>query len=315
MVPFLSLSMDKTVNQRVVTSEELIKLIALLSGQDGSVTPSTKLGDAIALDSLEKVKLASQIETVFGIEICESSIDDSLSIEAFLEVLNEHQSEQDHLRVKTLNFSMPVRVMRFVLQTALLPFLRIFYPVTVVGDQYLEIIDSPHIFAINHTSHLDTPTFTKAMPFRIRRKLAFAAAADVFYAENGRDTLPAKLKRRFYEVSLNIFPFSRKVSLRKSIDNCIQVLQMGYHVCIYPESKRTLDGNMLEFKSGVGILAHTAQVPVVPVRIDGLFEVLPKGRKLPQFGKVTIRIGKPFIVDDRSYGEIAHEIRERVKDL
>ena len=87
---------------------------------------------------------------------------------------------------------------------------------------------------------------------------------------------------------------------------------------IFPEGTRSPDGGLGEFKAGVMHLAIKAGVPVVPVAIEGTFAVLPKGRLMPNPGRVAVRIGEP--VDPNQYGpqgkqELARKIRGEVDAL
>ena len=58
------------------------------------------------------------------------------------------------------------------------------------------------------------------------------------------------------------------------------------------------------------------EVPIIPVKIDGLFNLLPKGSKLPKFGKATISFGKPLrFSKEESYIAITNKIENAVKNL
>ena len=65
----------------------------------------------------------------------------------------------------------------------------------------------------------------------------------------------------------------------------------GYSILVFPEGKRTLDGSLSPFRAGVGILANNLNLPVVPIRIDGLFELKQKGKKIARPGTVKVTIG------------------------
>ncbi len=72
------------------------------------------------------------------------------------------------------------------------------------------------------------------------------------------------------------------------------VLTVGDGLCIFPEGQRSFDGELGIFKKGIGILARKLDVPVVPAKIEGTFEVLPRGRLVPRPGKVRITFGEPL---------------------
>jgi 1-acyl-sn-glycerol-3-phosphate acyltransferase len=72
------------------------------------------------------------------------------------------------------------------------------------------------------------------------------------------------------------------------------VLDQGDGMCIFPEGQRSFDGETGVFKKGVGILARDNDVPIVPAKIEGTFEALPRGTVIPRPYKVRVSFGKPL---------------------
>jgi len=68
----------------------------------------------------------------------------------------------------------------------------------------------------------------------------------------------------------------------------------GYCVMVFPEGVRTEDGKPSPFQSGIGLLAARLDIPVVPMRIDGLWEMKLSGRKIARPGELRVIIGKPM---------------------
>jgi len=90
----------------------------------------------------------------------------------------------------------------------------------------------------------------------------------------------------------------------------------GYSVLVFPEGHHTTDGELRPFRAGVGLLATRLAVPVVPMRIDGLFEVKRAGKRFAAPGKITVRIGKPLSFDATADPQwIARELQSRVEAL
>jgi long-chain acyl-CoA synthetase len=90
----------------------------------------------------------------------------------------------------------------------------------------------------------------------------------------------------------------------------------GYSVLVFPEGRHTTDGKMLPFRAGIGLLANNLQIPVVPLRIDGLFEVKQAGKKFTRPGQVKVKIGAPVQFKPGTDPEqIAHELQKIVGQL
>ncbi|MCH7810659.1 MAG: 1-acyl-sn-glycerol-3-phosphate acyltransferase [Chloroflexi bacterium] len=95
-----------------------------------------------------------------------------------------------------------------------------------------------------------------------------------------------------------------------------ELMDDGWSVLIYPEGTRSDTGDLLPFKSGIGLLATGLHVPIVPIGIDGGFYILPKDRRFPRRGPVRMRIGKPMTVPkDTTSGEAVTLLHDAVAGL
>jgi 1-acyl-sn-glycerol-3-phosphate acyltransferase len=85
---------------------------------------------------------------------------------------------------------------------------------------------------------------------------------------------------------------------------------------VFPEGHHTTDGKMRPFRAGIGLLAQNLGIPVLPMRIDGLFEIKQTGKKFAPPWKIQVRIGTPLRFDAAiSPEKIAAELQEAVKGL
>ena len=204
--------------------------------------------------------------------------------------------------------SWPGRLVREVLQPPTLAVLDLFAPAAVEGREALDALAGPVLLAANHTSHLDTPVILHALPHARRRRVAVAAAADYFFT---RPRLGAVVAVLFGAV-----PFGRGRSARVSLNDCAGLLRGGWSVLLYPEGTRTTSGRIGPFRPGVGFLAVELGVPVVPIRTEGLFDVFPKGRRLPHPGRVTVHFGAPlWFAGDVSHRAATATIEAAVRTL
>jgi 1-acyl-sn-glycerol-3-phosphate acyltransferase len=68
----------------------------------------------------------------------------------------------------------------------------------------------------------------------------------------------------------------------------------GWSILIFPEGTETPDGTIQPFKAGIGLLASELNIPVVPIRLDGLFELKQQRNLFPRPGTVSITFGDPI---------------------
>lgn len=83
-------------------------------------------------------------------------------------------------------------------------------------------------------------------------------------------------------------------AIRRTMAKAESTLQGGMSLVVFPEGSRTFTGRMRPFRKGAFQLAMEFQLPVVPVTIDGAFDVLPRTSKLPHWGKIHLTIHKPI---------------------
>ncbi|HEX2754253.1 MAG TPA: lysophospholipid acyltransferase family protein [Candidatus Limnocylindrales bacterium] len=154
----------------------------------------------------------------------------------------------------------------------------------VVGRERLDDLDGPFVICPNHSSHLDVSTLRLALGRRHRRRLAAAAAEDYFFTGHR--------SRAFLAAWLGGFAFRRRGANPGSVAEIDRLLDAGWSVLLFPEGTRSRDGAIAPFKPGIGLIATRTGRPVVPVRIDGLHDVLAPGRRLPHRGRVEVRFGE-----------------------
>jgi long-chain acyl-CoA synthetase len=153
----------------------------------------------------------------------------------------------------------------------------------------------------------DSAVFVASLPAAWRRRLAIAAAAELW-----RSKLWSVLNPLFG----NAFPFSREGAVRASMENCVSLLDEGWNVLIYPEGQLTFRRGIQPFKSGTGLLAVGANVEIVPVGFIVESEGWPRHVPFIRRGRVRLVFGRPlsFGAGD-SYVEATDEIEDAVRSL
>lgn len=269
--------------------DDMRAMLSDLTGVVGSdITPDTTLDRELDLDSLARVELAIAIERRFGMPVEDDELAAITTVGGLVELVAGTRPEPAPPRFPAWPRWRAWIAARSLLQrTLLFPIHALFArPFRVEGMAHLDGISPPVLLIANHASHADTPSVLRALPHRIRRRTAVAAAADYFYAGRVRGGAMSLL--------LGTFPFSREGAVRASLEHCGTLVDAGWSVLIYPEGTRSTTGSVGRFRSGIGLLAGHLGVPVAPVGILGTYSVLPKGTKYPHRHAVTVRFGPPL---------------------
>jgi len=194
---------------------------------------------------------------------------------------------------------------------------------SVSGRENLQGVRGPLLVVSNHIDDVDVGFIQTALPARIRHRLATGAGGEALESLRSPAPNQAWFRRIYKRVQwalgvalLNLFPLPRQSGFRRSFAYAGEAVDRGYSVLVFPEGRHTEDGKILPFRSGVGLLAHNLRIPVLPMRIDGLFEIKKAGRRLAAPGKIHVRIGKPVQFSPETDPEqIARALEKAVEDL
>jgi long-chain acyl-CoA synthetase len=303
-------------------SHDTLEAVVARFTQDRAVKPDTTL-DELGLSSLERVELMMAIERNFGTSLDESQFAAARTVGDLRSVLDHPAAPQEPIVFPSWNRSAPARVARHVsLATWILPIARLFLWVTVEGRENLQALDGPAIFASNHQSHLDTPAILIALPRKRRNAIAPAMAKEFFKAhffprQYGRlawftNSLNYYLSALFF----NAFPFpQREAGIRETLRYAGDLVSEGTGILIFPEGRRSETGAIDTFRPGVGILASRLDIPVVPVRVEGVDHVLRVGWNMARPGRVRVKFGTPLYLVGDDYGDLARRVEDAVKRL
>src|SRR5438034_10319036 len=150
------------------------------------------------------------------------------------------------------------------------------------------IQSGPVILAMNHQSYLDPPlagiTCNRAIYFLARRTLLDVPLLGW--------VLP----------KLNVIPVNQEGVDRSAIKAVIRVLLAGNGLLLFPEGSRTLHGNLQPAEPGSGLVSAKTLAPVVPMRIFGAHEALPRGGGGLHFVPLTIIVGEPILFSAAELG-------------
>jgi len=95
-----------------------------------------------------------------------------------------------------------------------------------------------------------------------------------------------------------------------------ELVNRNYCPIVFPEGLRTTDGKLQPFRPGIGMMAVRLQIPVVPVRLSGLYEIYSEHDSWPRRGPVSVSIGRAYtFAANTSYEDAARELEEAVRNL
>lgn len=174
-----------------------------------------------------------------------------------------------------------------------------FFGLQVIGAENLAL-EGPALIASNHVSYLDPPFIGAAFD----EDIYFLARKSLF-----RHSLGHWLLTRWQAI-----PVDRDRPDPGSIKMIFRRLKEGKKVIIFPEGTRSLDGSLLPGEPGVGMMIAKAHVPVLPVRIFGAFEALPRDKKLPRPARITVSVGKPWHYRPEDFPNAGKELYQQISD-
>lgn len=335
----------QTTNVAGTTSgTSLVDIVARFSG-GSTPTPDTTL-EELGLSSLDRVELMMALEEAFHTTLDESMLTGPRNLRELQQILSEgptggagmpaahpvpgaaERTDARGTGAAPIDFPAWNRtkaswlLRRLSLPTWILPWGRIFMSMKVEGLEHLAAVEGPVLFAANHQSHMDTPAILLALPPRWRYRVAPAMAKEFFSAhfnpagrtfrERWSSTIWYLLSCQFF----NAFPLpQREAGTRQTLRYVGEVAADGYSILLFPEGRRSEDGRLDRFLPGVGMIGARLDLPVVPVRLDGLERVLHRSMKWPVRGPVRVAFGAPLRLRGDDYSSLAKQVEDAVRAL
>jgi 1-acyl-sn-glycerol-3-phosphate acyltransferase len=178
-------------------------------------------------------------------------------------------------------------------------------PVTIKGEENLRRFPVA-VYASNHTSYMDTPVVFASLPFQFRilaRKALWPLAFIGWYL-NRSGQLPIDTDNTHATLA--------------SLGAAVKTLRGGMSLFVFPEGGRTATGQLKPFLSGAAYLAIRAQVPLVPLALTGVYELLPIHTRHLYPGPVTLSVGEPIEtrgMTPRQTEELTQRLRVEIEAL
>lgn len=167
------------------------------------------------------------------------------------------------------------------------------------------------LYFANHSSHLDFLLLWSMLPPALRYKTRPVAGADYWSATPLRRYLIHKVFRGV------LVERARPSAGHNPLTPLQEALDAGDSLIFFPEGTRSLDGEMHDFKGGLYHLARdNRQVEFVPVYMENLSRVMPKGELLPVPLICILNFGAPVsLVDGETKTDFLVRARQAVLDM
>jgi long-chain acyl-CoA synthetase len=307
------------------TTGGLSELVARITGRPTEeLKPGASLARDLNLSSIERVELLAALEDRYQVELNESQFTEATTVGELEQILREPTARRSDYVYPHWAQRRPVSWIRFAVYYLLAwpTTLLLGYP-SVRGRERLAGLRGPVLFVSNHVTSIDVAFLLAALPARFRDRLAVAMVGErlavMRNAPRERNFIYRCYQRTLYALVValfNVFPLPQRAGFRESFSFAGESADRGYNLLVFPEGGLTLDGTIQPFRSGIGLLANGVRLPVVPLRIDGLFALKQAGRKTARPGQVRVTIGDPVrFQPETDPEEIARELERRVVAL
>ncbi len=299
----------------------------VLSRFTQSAGPANRLEKELSLSSLDRVELMSALEEKFHVELNETEFSSAKTVADVERLLQQPAARRTAYLYPRWTQRTPVRWLRLAVYYALVwPATQILGHPRILGRENLRSLRGPVLIVSNHiTRRADIGLILAALPPRYRHRLAIAMGGETLeeMRHPPRDWFIAK--RWAYQLGywlvaalFNVFPLPQFSGFRQSFHFAGESVDRGYSVLVFPEGEvnNTATGEMAPFQTGIGLLVENLGVPIIPVRLDGVWQMKREHRRLAHFGELTVRIGAPSSFPPATPpDEIARSLESSVRSL
>ncbi len=334
---------------RTATGKPRLNVIAaraaqLLSGAAAPQTAKNVLDDFLAkfatagsapnhlerelnLTSLDRVELMSALEQRFQVELNESSFANARTVNDIEQLLQQPSAKRSEYVYPRWAQRAPMRWFRLaVYYTLVWPATQILGHPKIIGRENLRGVRGPVLVVSNHTTRrADIGLILAALPTRCRHRLATAMGGESLEKMRRPPREWFFAKRWAYQlgywlvtVLFNVFPLPQFSGFRESFRFAGESVDRGYSLLVFPEGEvnNSEDGRMTKFRSGIGLLQENLRLPIVPMRLDGVWQMKREHRRLAHFGEIVVRIGAPVTFPPGTPpDEIACKLEASVRSL
>ncbi|NTU41983.1 MAG: AMP-binding protein, partial [Nitrospirales bacterium] len=238
----------------------------------------------LGFDSLKRLEFLSSLEEAFSVSLPEQFISQVQTVGEAVEALKSHLSgggsggtgratwadilskepDEADRAIISLSLRLLESLAAYTLYLVQKLVIMLFFRLETAGRENLPS-SGPYIIAPNHTSYLDGFILASAVKSRIFEDLYFIGSQRFF---------TGGVFRSWFARMAHVIPIDPETYLQRALQISAFVLREGKVMCVFPEGGRSLDGSLMPFKKGIGILALELGIPVIPAYIEGAFDAL-----------------------------------------
>jgi long-chain acyl-CoA synthetase len=297
-----------------------------------TMRPTLSLDLDLGLDSMQRVELLSRLEEELGGNLEESQLTEIYTVRDLIDgvlqsaasgaggpgsrvtfagwksILAEDPDDPDVTRLAHPNrindtfWYLVTRVMQmFVLDR---------FQLKVSGLDKLPRT-GPYIISSNHQSYIDPLILASLLPPEVFFR-AFAVGTSDIFGKGFMRTLARSIKVVVLDPDANLVPAMRAGAFG---------LRHGMALVLYPEGERSIDGTPKVFKKGAAILSIHLQVPIVPVAIEGFYEVWPRNQAFRGFKPLKMVFGDPMVpppeseASEAAYEKLTADLKKQIVEM
>jgi long-chain acyl-CoA synthetase len=286
--------------ERASSNESLDQLVRCFASHSG---PTPNLERDLSLTSLDRVELMSALEEKYHVELDETSFSNAKNVADIQTLLNQPAAQRAEFSYPSWAQSWPIRAIRLAVYYAVVwPATSLLAHPRVIGGENLLTLRGPTLVVSNHvTRRADIGLILAALPARYRNTLATAMSGETL--QNMRQPPRARFvgKRWAYQLGywlvtalFNVFPLPQRSGFRESFRFAGESVDRGHSILVFPEGEVTRDGSVGPFQGGIGLLSNNLRLPVVPMRLDGVWQMKLEHRRIARLGEIIVRIGAPI---------------------
>ncbi len=300
----------------------LQQLIQAVAGHQIALNPNARLEDDLNLSSLDRVALMSAIEDRYQVDLHDREFSRVNTVADLEELVRKSSPKTERIEYPYSPWAQRwlITWMRLLVYYLLVwPYTMIMARPKIIGRERLQNVRGPALVISNHITEIDIGFILPALPPRLRHRLATAMRGELL-REMRRPPREWFFLRRWYAqlqyalvtALFNVFSLPQRAGYQESFQYAGRLADKGYSILIFPEGRRTETGEMAEFRKGIGLLATRLNLPVVPMRIDGLFPLKQQKKHFAKPGTVQVRIGEPIRFEST---DDAEEIAKRLQGI